>query len=112
MQLFIVLSERDYILKTTTSGFESSITPTNKDPRLYGYQRPKIKLFLQVPKKIKRKWTLYSGCSKYKDGGHDTYGNNTKGKIIDIEIIGNHSSPFIKNVLLVDNLKHNLLSFS
>ena len=66
-----------------------------------------------------------SGCSKHmtgnrsllsnlkrKDGGHVTFGDNAKGKIIGIGNIGNRSSPSIENVLLVDNLKHNLLSIS
>lgn len=44
--------------------------------------------------------------------GHVTFGDNVEGKIISIEDIGNHSSPFIENVLLVDNLKYNLLSIS
>ncbi|XP_022841847.1 uncharacterized protein LOC111365523 [Olea europaea var. sylvestris] len=79
----------------------------------------------EVPKKTKSKWFLDSGCLKHmtgdrsllsnfqeKDGGHVTFGDNAKGKIIGFENIGNHSSPSIENVLLVDNLKHNLLNIS
>lgn len=47
---------------------------------------------------------------KKKDGGHDTFGDNAKEKIIGI--IGNHPSSYIENVLLVDHLKHNLISLS
>ncbi|KAL2518809.1 Uncharacterized protein Adt_15056 [Abeliophyllum distichum] len=79
----------------------------------------------EVPRKVKSNWFLDSGCSKYmtgdrsllsnlkrKDGGHVTIGDNAKRKIIGIGNIGNRSSPSIENVLLVDNLKHNLLSIS
>ncbi|KAM6597070.1 hypothetical protein CsatA_007594 [Cannabis sativa] len=70
-------------------------------------------------------WFLDSGCSKHmtgdpsrfssfksKESGFVTFGDNSKGKILGIGDIGNVYSPCIKNVLLVDNLKHNLLSIS
>ena len=41
-----------------------------------------------------------------------TFGDNSKGQIEGIGSIGNHSSILIENVLLVDGLKHNLLSIS
>ena len=41
-----------------------------------------------------------------------TFGDNDKGKIIDIGNIGITPSKYIKNILLVDGLKHNLLSIS
>jgi len=47
-----------------------------------------------------------------KDGGMVTFGDNKKGKIIGKGDIGNESSIFIENVLLVDGLKHDLLSVS
>ena len=47
-----------------------------------------------------------------KDGGFVTFGDNAKGKIIGIGDVSNSSPPIIENVLLVDNLKHNLLSIS
>jgi hypothetical protein len=47
-----------------------------------------------------------------KDGGFVTFGDNSKGKIIGIGNIGNTPSPIIEDVLLVDGLKHNLLSIS
>jgi len=47
-----------------------------------------------------------------KDGGFVTFGDNSKGKIIGIGNIGITSSPIIEDVLLVDGLKHNLLSIS
>ena len=43
---------------------------------------------------------------------HVTYGNNNKGRILGVEKIGMNSSTCIENVLLVDGLKHNLLSVS
>ena len=45
-----------------------------------------------------------------KNGGMVTFGDNSKGKIIGIDNIGITSSKYIKNILLVDGLKHNLLS--
>ena len=41
-----------------------------------------------------------------------TFKDNGKGKIIGHGFIGNNSSSLIENVLLVDGLKHNLLSIS
>ena len=42
--------------------------------------------------------------------GYVTLRDNGKGRIIGHCSIGNNSSSFIENVLLVDGLKHNLLS--
>ena len=47
-----------------------------------------------------------------KDGGHVTFSDNAKGKIIDIEEIGNPQSLTIHYVLFIDGLKYNLLSIS
>ena len=41
-----------------------------------------------------------------------TYGDNNKGRILGNGVIGNGSSFNIKNVLLVEGLKHNLISIS
>ena len=47
-----------------------------------------------------------------KNGGYVTFGDNAKRKIIGQGNIGNDISSLIENVLLVDGLKHNLLSIS
>ena len=47
-----------------------------------------------------------------KDGGHVTFGDNAKGKIIGIGEIYNPQSLSIHDVLFIDGLKHNLLSIS
>ena len=47
-----------------------------------------------------------------KNGGYVTFGDNAKGKIIGQDNIGNNTSSLIENVLLLDGLKHNLLSIS
>ena len=47
-----------------------------------------------------------------KKGGKVTFGDNTKGKIVGIGRVGKKDSTFIENVLLVEGLKHNLLSVS
>ena len=73
----------------------------------------------------KDKWFLDSGCLRHmigdesnfdflkkKNGGYVTFRNNAKGKIISQGNIGNDISSLIENVLLVDGLKHNLLSIS
>ena len=49
---------------------------------------------------------------KPNDGDFVTFGDNTKGKIIDAGKIDNAHSTIIKNMLIVDGLKHNLLSIS
>ena len=47
-----------------------------------------------------------------KKSGHVTYGDNNKGRIPGVGKIGMNSSTSIENVLLVDCLKHSLLSVS
>ena len=47
-----------------------------------------------------------------KNSGHVTYGDNNKGRILGVKKIGTNSSTSIENVLLVDGLKHSLLSVS
>jgi hypothetical protein len=47
-----------------------------------------------------------------KDGGNVKFSDNSKRKIIDIGNIGKTHSLIIEDVLLVDGLKHNLLSIS
>jgi hypothetical protein len=47
-----------------------------------------------------------------KDGGYVTFGDNSRGKVIGVENIDYYSSSCIENVLLVDGLKHNLISIS
>nr|KYP33248.1 Retrovirus-related Pol polyprotein from transposon TNT 1-94 [Cajanus cajan] len=86
--------------------------------------------FTWVPKECLRAksllWYLDSGCSRHMTGdpskfsslklkneGFVTYGDNNKGKILGHGNIGNSSSStLIENVLLVEGLKHNLLSIS
>ncbi|RVW63018.1 hypothetical protein CK203_062906 [Vitis vinifera] len=73
----------------------------------------------------KDNWFLDSGCSRHvtgdefnfvfltkKNGGYVTFGDNAKGRIIGQGNIGNGTSSLIDSVLLVDGLKHNLLSIS
>ena len=68
---------------------------------------------------------LDSGCSRHMTGdeslfqeldrkksGNVSFGDNSKGIIRGIDTIGNNSHTQIKNVLLVENLKFNLLSIS
>ena len=70
-------------------------------------------------------WYLDSGCSRHmtrdktkfaklelKEEGFVTYGDNNKGRIRGSGVISNGSSFSIKNVLLVEGLKHNLISIS
>jgi len=70
-------------------------------------------------------WYLDSGCLRhmtgdakkfnkisYKASGHVTYGDNNKGKILGVGKVTSSSSTVIKNVLLLEGLKHNLLSIS
>ena len=47
-----------------------------------------------------------------KKGGKVEFGDNVKGKIIDIGRVGKKDSTHIEDVLLVNGLKHNLLNVS
>lgn len=47
-----------------------------------------------------------------KERGSVTFGDNGKGKILGVRNIDMAPNPTIKHVLLVDGLKHNLLSIS
>ena len=73
----------------------------------------------------RNKWFLDSGCSRHmsgdkdifsnftpQDGGLVTFGDNSKGKILGVGKVGKEPFPCIENVLLVNGLKHNLLSIS
>src|SRR3954463_14502490 len=73
----------------------------------------------------KMSWYLDSGCSRHmtggrskfqdlvlKPGGEVKFGGDQKGKIIGSGTISLGNSPSITNVLLVEGLKHNLLSIS
>lgn len=73
----------------------------------------------------KDKWILDSGCSRhmtgnpeilkditYQDGGLVNFGDNSKGYVVGIGNVGNSKTLLISDVLLVRNLKHNLLSIS
>ena len=81
--------------------------------------------YLKAQPKMKKPWYLNSGCSRHMTGdknlfqeldrkrsGNVTFGDNSKGVIQGIGIIGNNSKTLIKHVLFVEGLKHNLLSIS
>ena len=70
-------------------------------------------------------WYIDSGYSRYmtgekglftelemKSGGIVTFGDNGKGRVVGIGKVGQPHSTCISNVLLVEGLKHNLLSVS
>jgi len=69
-------------------------------------------------------WYLDSGCSKHMTGeasqlinlkwkpGFVTYGDNNRGRILGAGDIGRGNKVIIKDVLLVEGLKHSLLSIS
>ena len=59
-----------------------------------------------------RNYSWFSSFTKIENGGNVSFGDNSKGKIIGIRNVSNVSSTLIENVCLVENLKHNLLSFS
>ncbi|VFQ77257.1 unnamed protein product [Cuscuta campestris] len=70
-------------------------------------------------------WYLDSGCSKhmigdaskfrsleYFKGGNVVFGDNNKGRIIGSGTVGKDNATTVQNILLVEGLKHNLLSIS
>jgi len=96
------------------------------DPSLTAYQNLKFNLYLQVCLASNNLlWYLDSGCSKHMTGdasqltnlklrpaGYVTYGDNNRGRILGVGNIGEIDKVIIKDVLLVERLKHNLLSIS
>jgi len=54
----------------------------------------------------------FATLSRYHEGGTVTFWDDSKDKIISIGNINIRSSPLIEDVVLVDGLKHNLLSIS
>ena len=54
---------------------------------------------------------MFSSISP-KDGGYITFGDNAKGKIVREGKVDKSLNPTIDDVLLVNSLKHNLLSIS
>ena len=52
------------------------------------------------------------GISIINDGGYVTFRDTNKGKIVGIGNVVKEPSPIIENILLVDELKYNLLSIS
>ena len=54
---------------------------------------------------------MFSSISP-KDGGYVTFGDNAKGKIVGEGKVGKSPNPTIEDVLLVNGIKHNLLSIS
>ena len=83
-------------------------------------------MVLQVIKHEKKElWYLDSGYSRHitgdkskfakfelKDEGFMTYGDNNKGRILESGVINNGASFNIHNMLLIEGLKHNLISIS
>ena len=80
---------------------------------------------LKAQPKRKQPWNLNNGCSRHMTGdeslfqelnknksGNISFGDNSKGVIRGIGTIGNNSHTKIKNVLLIENLKFNLLNIS
>ena len=58
-------------------------------------------------------WDInFAAISRYHEDGNVTFGDDSKGKIIGMGNIQTGSSPLIENVILVEGLKHNLLSTS
>ena len=49
---------------------------------------------------------------KLKPAGYVTYGDNNRGRILGVGDIGGEDKMIIKDVLLVDGLKHSLLNIS
>ena len=125
-QLRIVGIKRIWVSKGTF--LRNLVITDQKGPKKLGYQFQKFDISLQVcmsAKTKKNKWYLDSDCSHLmnrdkakfstispKDGGYFIFGDNSKGKIIGEGKVSKSPNPTIDDVLLVNGLKHNLLSIS
>ena len=102
-------------------GLRSQRSLTTKDPKRFGY----LKLLDFMYGSKKEKWFLDSGCPRHMTRDKSnlpssqeenekcvTFGDNRKCRITRHDSIGKISTSIIKNVLLVNGLKHNLLSIS
>ena len=80
---------------------------------------------MKAQPKMKKPWYLNNECSRHMTGdeslfqeldrrknGNVSFSDNSKGIIRGIGTIGNNSHTQIKNVLLIENLKFNLLSIN
>ena len=116
LQRMVVALEKWY-------GFQKDLysKPTFKDPRKFGYKNQNM--IIWIMDSLKQSWYIDSGCSKHmewdaskfihispKNSGHVTYEDNNKGKILGVGKIGMNPSTSIESILLVDGLKHSLLS--
>ncbi|CAL1413172.1 unnamed protein product [Linum trigynum] len=122
----LTLKAKEKALKATWSDYESDEEECEGEERaLMAYIEPSQRN--QQPCNIYEdsQWYLDSGCSHHmfgknylfnslvmKRGGKVTFGDDSQGIIVGSGNIGKSPGPFIKNVLLVDGLKHNLLSIS
>ena len=105
---------------------ELTMETNHTGPNLNWYLSSLIDFVSYVCLKAKHSlWYLDSGCSRHKTsdkskltdlvlkkGGYVTYRGNNKGRIMGEESIRNQHKTQIKNVLYVDELKHNILSIS
>ncbi|KAL6321755.1 hypothetical protein AAG906_035273 [Vitis piasezkii] len=91
---FMVIDELDELKRF---GLKNPRSLTLKDPKRYGHMTGDESKFAFLTKRKR---------------GYVTFGDNAKGRIISQGNIGNGTSSLIESVLLVDGLKHNLLSIS
>src|SRR3954470_2341235 len=119
-------SKRAYIAWESDSSSESSSGDEEEVANLclmaHQHKKKKAEKCLDIAERL---WFLDSGCSRHMTGdislfvefqakkkGIVTYGDNNRGAILGKGIVGNPSPTTITDVLLVEGLKHNLLSIS
>ena len=103
-------------------GLKNPRSLTLKDPKRYGNLNQLEFLCCRVQRMISGSWIvdaqdtwpemLPSLLFLQKNEGYVTFGDNAKRRTIGQGNIGNDTSSLIESVLLVDGLKHNLLSIS
>ncbi|CAL1363606.1 unnamed protein product [Linum trigynum] len=122
----LTLRAKEKAMKATWSDYESDEEEEEEEERAlmaFTEQEPASQTPYKSPEDSQ--WYLDSGCSHHmsgksylfnslarKRGGKVTFGDDSQGIIVGSGNIGEIPGPVIKNVLLVEGLKHNLLSIS
>ena len=88
-----------HIMESNVFGFQKEPMLPLKDPRSFGYLKLK-NIFCRdgCSRHMTVNYSWFSSFTKIKNDGNVSFGDNSKGKIIDIDNVGNVSFTLIENV--------------